>query len=186
MPVMRALWLHYPDDPVAVARADEYLWGRHVLVAPVIEKGATTRSIYLPRGRWYDFWTNDGVEGSREINRAVNLETLPLFIAAGTILPFGPVKQYTSEPADQPLSISIYPGADGSFLLYEDDGRSFDYRGGEWMGTRLTWNDAARTLNLSLEPGSRMLAPLQRTISVKLLHSEKTVAFNGKPVHVNF
>jgi hypothetical protein len=64
---------------------------------------------------------------------------------------------------------------------HEDDGRSFDYRRGEWMGTRLKWNDAGRTLNLSLEPDSRMLGPLQRTISVKLLNSEKTVAFNGKP-----
>lgn len=186
MPVMRGLWLHYPDDPVAVLRADEYLWGRHILVAPVVEKGATTRSVYLPRGYWYDFWTNDGVEGSREINRAVDLETMPLFVAAGTILPFGPVKQYTSEETVQPLSISIYPGDDGSFLLYEDDGRSFDYRRGEWMGTRLSWNDDRRTLTLSLEPGSRTLGPLQRTISVKLLHSEKTVAFSGKPVQVKF
>ncbi len=186
MPVMRALWLHYPDDPVAVARADEYLWGRHILVAPVVEKGATTRSVYLPRGYWYDFWTNDGVEGSREINRAVDLETMPLFVAAGTILPFGPIKQYTSEETVQPLSISIYPGADGSFLLYEDDGRSFDYRRGQWMGTRLSWNDARRTLTLSLEPGSRMLGPLQRTISVKLLNSEKNVEFDGKPTQVKF
>ena len=186
MPVMRALWLHYPDDPVAVARADEYLWGRHILVAPVVEKGATTRSVYLPRGYWYDFWTNDGVEGSREINRAVDLETMPLFVAAGTILPFGPIKQYTSEETVQPLSISIYPGADGSFLLYEDDGRSFDYRRGQWMGTRLSWNDARRTLTLSLEPGSRMLGPLQRTISVKLPNSEKNVEFDGKPTQVKF
>jgi alpha-glucosidase (family GH31 glycosyl hydrolase) len=186
MPVMRALWLHYPDDPVAVARADEYLWGRHILVAPVIERGATTRSVYLPRGHWYDFWTNDAVEGPREIKRAVDLEIMPLFVAAGTILPFGPIKQYTSQETDQPLSISIYPGADASFLVYEDDGRSFDYRRGEWMGTRLSWNDDRRTLTLSLEPGSRMLGPLQRTTSVKLLHSEKTVAFNGKPVQVKF
>jgi alpha-glucosidase (family GH31 glycosyl hydrolase) len=186
MPVMRALWLHYPDDPVAVARADQYLWGRHILVAPVVEKGATTRSVYLPRGYWYDFWTNDGVEGAREINKAVDLDTIPLFVAAGTILPFGPVKQYTAEETRQPVSILIYPGADGSFLLYEDDGRSFNYRRGEWMGTRLSWSDAQRTLTLSLEPGSRMLGPLRRTISVKLLNSEKSVEFEGKPTQVKF
>jgi alpha-glucosidase (family GH31 glycosyl hydrolase) len=186
MPVMRALWLHYPGDQIAIARADEYLWGRHILVAPVIEKGATTRSVYLPRGYWYDFWTNDGVEGAREINKAVDLETIPLFVAAGTILPFAPVKQYTAQDTDQPLSILIYPGADGSFLLYEDDGRSFDYRRGQWMGTRLSWNDAGRALTLSLEPGSRMLGPLQRTISVKLLNSEKSVEFDGKPTQVKF
>ncbi|MFL6301972.1 MAG: TIM-barrel domain-containing protein [Candidatus Sulfotelmatobacter sp.] len=186
MPVMRALWLHYPNDPVAVARADEYLWGRHFLVAPVVEKGATSRSVYLPRGYWYDFWTNDAVEGPREINKAVDLDTIPLFVAAGTILPFGPIKQYTAEETRQPISILIYPGADGSFLLYEDDGRSFNYRRGEWMGTRLSWTDAQRTLTLSLEPGSRMLGSMPRSISVKLLHSEKTVAFDGKPAQVTF
>jgi alpha-glucosidase (family GH31 glycosyl hydrolase) len=186
MPVMRALWLHYPDDSTAVARPDEYLWGRHILVAPVVEKGATTRSIYLPRGQWYDFWTNDRMQGSREITRAVDLETMPLYVAAGAILPLGPVKQYTGEKVDQPVSISIYPGADGSFLLYEDDGRSFDYRRGEWMGTRLSWNDAQRTLTLSLESGSRLLGPLQRTISVKLLHAEKSIVFDGRPAQVRF
>jgi len=101
-------------------------------------------------------------------------------------LPLGPVKQYTGEKVDQPVSISIYPGADGSFLLYEDDGRSFDYRRGEWMGTRLSWNDAQRTLTLSLESGSRLLGPLQRTISVKLLHAEKSIVFDGRPAQVRF
>ena len=63
LPIMRALWLHYPDDPAAVARGDEYLWGRDILVAPVTEKGATSRKVYLPRGTWYDFWTEESLEG---------------------------------------------------------------------------------------------------------------------------
>ncbi len=63
LPIMRALWLHYPDDPAAVARGDEYLWGRDILVAPVTEKGATSRKVYLPRGTWYDFWTEERIEG---------------------------------------------------------------------------------------------------------------------------
>src|SRR5258708_36497027 len=62
MPIMRALWLHYPEDPIAVARSDEYLWGRSLLVAPVVEQGATSRNVYLPRGLWYDFWTGEKVE----------------------------------------------------------------------------------------------------------------------------
>jgi len=184
MPVMRALWLHYPNDPAAVARGDEYLWGRSVLVAPVVEKGATTRNLYLPRGDWYDFWTGERIAGGREINRPVDLETIPLFVAAGTILPLGPVKQHTNEKTDKPLSISIYPGADGSFLLYEDDGCSFNYRKGEWMGVRLDWNDARRTLRLAIAPGSRMLSPFHRTIEVSLLQSAKRVLFEGKPIQV--
>ena len=186
MPLMRALWLHYPEDPVAVARHDQYLWGRQILVAPVVEKAATARAVYLPRGSWYDFWSNDLVEGGREIRRSVDLETIPLYVAAGTVLPLGSVKQHTSESVDQPLSISIYPGADGSFLLYEDDGRSFNYRKSEWMGTRLNWNDASKTLTLTLAPGSRMLPPLRRNISVNLLGNEKNFVFDGRRAEVHF
>jgi alpha-glucosidase (family GH31 glycosyl hydrolase) len=186
MPIMRALWLHYPDDPTAVARSDEYLWGRDILVAPVVEKGATSRRVYLPSGSWYDFWTAERLEGGREITRQVDLETLPLYVHAGTVLPLGPVKQYVEEKVDQPLSLSIYPGADASFLLYEDDGRSFDYRKGKWMGTQLHWNDARRVLSLRLAPGSRMMPPARRSIEVKLLQSVRMVAFDGTPNELSF
>ncbi len=185
LPVMRALWLHYPDDPKAVACPDEYLWGRNVLVAPVVEKGARSRNIYLPRGVWYDFWTREKLEGGRELTRPVDLETIPLYVRAGTILPLGPVKQYTGEKIDHPLSVSIYPGADASFLLYEDDGRSFNYRKGEWMGVHLDWNDERRTLRFSLA-GSRLLPPLRRNLDVKLLQAEKHIAFDGKQIEVRF
>jgi alpha-glucosidase/alpha-D-xyloside xylohydrolase len=184
VPVMRALWLHYPDDPTAVARSDQYLWGRDILVAPVVEKAATSRPIYLPRGNWYDFWTGNVVEGGREINRPVDLETLPLYVRAGTLLPLGPVKQHTGEKPDHPLSLSIYPGADASFLIYEDDGRSFNYRKGEWMGLHLNWNDAKRVLTVNLAPGSRMLPPLRRNIDVKLLQEQKNIVFDGNLLEV--
>jgi alpha-glucosidase/alpha-D-xyloside xylohydrolase len=186
MPVMRALWLHYPDDPAAVARADEYLWGREILVAPVVEKGATSRQVYLPRGFWYDFWTGERIEGGREITRAVDLETMPLYVRAGSILPLGPVKQYTGENTDQPLFISIYPGTDSSFLLYEDDGKSFNYRKGEWMGMQMEWNDSRRVLNLHLANGSRMRPPLRRSIQVKLNQAVRPVVFDGHAVEVRF
>ncbi len=186
LPVIRALWLHYPDDPVAVARGDEYLWGRDVLVAPVVEKGATTRQVYLPRGVWYDYWTSERHEGGREINRKVDLETMPLFVRAGTVLPLGPVKQYTDEQVPEPLTITIYPGADGSFLLYEDDGRSFDYRKGEWMGVQMAWTDRRRALTLRVADGSRMLPPLRRDFVVKLGDATRRVAFDGHSVEVRF
>jgi alpha-glucosidase (family GH31 glycosyl hydrolase) len=185
MPIMRALWLHFPDDPKAVQCGDEYLWGKNVLVAPVVEKGATTRKIYLPRGGWYDYWTGERMEGGREISRPVDLETMPLFVRAGSIVPLGPVKQYTGEKVDGPLAISIYPGADSSFLLYEDDGSSFNYRKGEWMGIQMTWNDASRTLRLQLAPGSRMLPPRARPITVQLADTTRAVTFEGKPVEVS-
>ena len=186
MPIMRALWLHFPDDPKAVECGDQYLWGRNVLVAPVVEKGATTRRIYLPRGAWYDFWTHERVEGGREINRPVDLETMPLYVREGSILPLGPVKQFTGEIVEEPLSVSIYPGTDASFLLYEDDGSSFNYRKGEWMGMLMAWDDARRILSLNLAPGSRLLPPESRAIAIKVAGTTRSLTYEGNPVQVSF
>ncbi len=184
LPIMRALWLHYPDDAAAVGRGDQYLWGRDMLVAPVVEKGATSRRLYLPRGAWYDFWTEERVTGGREIDRAVDLETTPLYVRAGAIIPMGPVRQYTAEPVEGPLTLVVYPGADGSFLVYEDDGRSFEYRRGAWMGLAARWRDGERRLTLSLAPGSRMLAPTRRPIEVRVVGTAGTrsVTFEGRTI----
>ena len=188
LPILRALWLHYPDDAVAVSRGDEYLWGRDMLVAPVTEKGATSRKLYLPRGVWYDFWTEEKIEGGREIARAVDLTTMPLYARAGAIIPLGPVKQYTSEKVDGPLTLQIYPGANGNFFLYEDDGSTFNYHRGEWMGIQMAWNDHSRQLTLRLAEGSRMLPQLRRKIEVRIV-TEKTmraIVFEGRPVQLKF
>jgi alpha-glucosidase/alpha-D-xyloside xylohydrolase len=188
LPIMRALWLHYPDDATAVARGDEYLWGRDVLVAPVVEKGATERKLYLPRGDWYDFWTEEKIAGGREINRPVDLTTMPLYIRAGAIIPLGPVKQYTGEKVDGPLTLVVYPGADGAFTLYEDDGATFNYRRGGWTKIQIAWNESRRTLLLRLAQGSKMLSPLQRDIEVRLAAEKaaRRVVFAGRPIEVKF
>jgi alpha-glucosidase/alpha-D-xyloside xylohydrolase len=186
MPIIRALWLHHPDDPRAVARGDEYLWGRDMLVAPVVEKGAVTRTLYLPRGAWFDFWNDQRVEGGREIDRAVDLATTPLYVRAGAVLPMGPVRQYTSEPATAPTTLVVYPGADRSSSLYEDDGKSFDYRNGAFMRIVMRWENATRRLTLSLAPGSRMLPPSPRPFDVRVAGSTATkrVEFAGKTITV--
>jgi alpha-glucosidase/alpha-D-xyloside xylohydrolase len=186
LPLMRALWLHHPDDPAAVARGDEYLWGRDLLVAPVTEKGASSRRLYLPRGTWYDFWTEERLEGGREVDRPVDLETIPIYVRAGAILPLGPVKQFTGEVVDGPLTLQVYPGADGSFLLYEDDGVSFGYRAGDWMGIRIAWDDQARRLTLRLADESRMRPPPQREVVVRVVPEKATrsIVFTGDPVEV--
>lgn len=183
LPIIRSLWLHYPDDPLAVARGDEYLWGRDILVAPVVEKGATSRTLYLPRGTWYDFWNGAKQEGGREISRAVDLETMPLYVRAGAIVPMGPVKQYTAEKSDAPIELVVYPGANGLFLLYEDDGTTFDYERGKFTKVRCEWNDGARQMTLRLEKGSQ---PAQKKFTVKLANAPtgRTVAFQGKDLRV--
>jgi len=187
MPIMRALWLHYPEDATAVARGDEYLWGRDMLVAPVTAKGATERKVYLPRGDWYDFWTEGKVAGGTEITRTVDLATMPVYVRAGAVIPFGPLKQYTGERVDAPLTLVVYPGADAALTIYEDDGETFDYRRGEWAKVRVTWNDSRRILSLRTMPGSKLNLSA-REIEVRLA-SEKTTRkapFVGKPIDFKF
>jgi alpha-glucosidase (family GH31 glycosyl hydrolase) len=182
LPIIRGLWLHYPGDPVAVARGDQYLWGPNLLIAPVTEQGATSRKVYLPRGAWHDFWTGERMEGGREITRAVDLETMPLYARAGAILPMGPVKQYTGEKVEGPVEVRVYPGANGSFLLYEDDGRSFDYRKSEWMGIELAWNDSRQTLSARLARGSKLLG--RRELELRVGDRTKRATFDGKALEI--
>jgi alpha-glucosidase (family GH31 glycosyl hydrolase) len=184
LPIARSLWLHYRDDATAVARGDEYLWGRDILVAPVVEKSATSRSLYLPRGAWYDFWTRERIEGGREIVRKVDLETMPLYVRAGAVIPMGPIKQYTAEKVDGPLTLWVHPGADGAFSLYEDDGQTFDYRKGEFMRLNIAWNDRRRRLSVRLAKGSKLLAPVKRNLLVHVA-GESTIrelVFGGRPI----
>src|SRR5262249_25849236 len=120
------------------------------------------------------------------VERAVDLATMPLYVRGGAILPLGPVRQYTSEPSDEPLTLVVYPGADGTSVWYEDDGKSFDYQRGEYMRVEMTWRDAAKRLSLRLTPGSKMLAPATRRIQLRVAGSQlmKMVEFSGKPIDV--
>jgi alpha-glucosidase (family GH31 glycosyl hydrolase) len=162
------------------------LYGRDILVAPVVDKGATSRSLYLPQGTWYDFWTREKIEGGREVTRKVDLETIPVYVRAGAVIPMGPVKQYTDEAVDGPLTLWVHPGADGVLSLYEDDGKTFDYRKHEFMRVNIAWNDKQRRLSMRLANGSKMFAPMKRNIVVRVAGETATreVAFEGRPVEV--
>ena len=152
------------------------------------EKGAKSRTAYLREGPRYDFWTEERLERGREVVRSVDLATIPLFARAGAIVPLGPVKQYTGEPVGGPTALSVYPGADGAFLLYDDDGLTAGYRKGDWMGIAIAWDDARRRLVLRLADGSRMRPPLARDFAVRLAPDKATraVRFVGEPVGLQF
>jgi alpha-D-xyloside xylohydrolase len=98
----------------------------------------------------------------------------------------GPVKQFVEEGSEEPLTLAVYPGTDSGFLLYEDDGKSFDYQRGEWMGIQMSWHDRNRVLELQLAPGSKMLAPLKREINVKVGESGNHVQFDGRLTQIRF
>jgi alpha-glucosidase (family GH31 glycosyl hydrolase) len=156
LPLMRSLWLVYPNDPQAAAIDNQYLWGESILVAPVLEAGATHRTTYLPPGQWWDYWTNERIDGGKTSLREVDLETLPLYVKAGTILPVGPVKQHTQEAGSEPLILRIYPGADGTASLYADDGSSFGYLNGQFSLILCTWNDQQRVLTLKTDEKGKL------------------------------
>ncbi len=158
LPLMRALWIAWPQDAKASLVADQYLWGDNFLVAPVLEPGATQRRTYLPAGLWWDFWSQKRVEGGAEITREVDLSTIPLYVRAGAIVPIGPVRQYAMEPSEEPVALQVYPGANGQFSWYEDDGISFAYQLGRFTRIDCTWQDSARKLTLARVAGKRPLS----------------------------
>jgi alpha-glucosidase/alpha-D-xyloside xylohydrolase len=168
LPMMRALWLHAPDDARAVACGDQFLFGPDLLVAPVVEKGATSRQVYLPRGRWVDFWTEQIVEGGTEVARPIDLATTPLYVRAGAVVPMGPIKQYADEPSDAPPSLVVYPGADGSSSLYDDDGKSFEYRKGAWRRLDMKWQERTRTLTVTAQDGPALKWLANQRIEVRI------------------
>ena len=190
LPLMRALWLHYPDDAEAVKLGDEYLWGRDLLIAPVVEKDAKSRRVYLPAGTWFDWWTGEKLEGRRWVERPVDLATMPIYVRAWAIVPLDPVRQYTSQPVSEPTTLRVYPGASGTFTLYDDDGQSLGYRDGSDSKTiwiRFRWDDAARKLAIEPDPRMKKWPGEMRTFRVEVVGSNarpNAVEFRGKRVEV--
>jgi alpha-glucosidase/alpha-D-xyloside xylohydrolase len=145
-PYMRALFMDFPNDPKAANIPDEYMYGPDFLVAPVTEQGATRRTVYLPAGcDWYNYWTNERLHGGQAVVVNAPIDTLPLFVRAGSILPLGSAVQSAQQP-QKIASIRVYPGANGTFTLFRDDGHTYDYEKGRDSITTLTWDDSAHTL----------------------------------------
>jgi len=148
-PFMRALFMDFPNDPQVAALTDEYMFGPAFLAAPVLDQGATSRRVYLPAGAdWYDWWTNKRYSGGQWIDAAAPIERMPLFVRAGSIVPLGTPIQNTMQ--HQALSeIRVYPGANASFTVYDDDGVTNRYKAGGGKSAVLRWDDATRRLTAS-------------------------------------
>ncbi len=121
LPPFRALVMDYPNDARTWAIDDQYLAGDSLLVAPVVA-GERERSVYLPAGQWFDFWTGRRLQGARQFNVSVPLNQLPVFIKAGTLLPLAQPSLHTADPRSFELSVRAYGSGDAQCLLYEDDG----------------------------------------------------------------
>jgi alpha-D-xyloside xylohydrolase len=145
-PYMRALFMDFPNDPKVAELGDEYMFGPDLLVAPVTAQGATTKHVYLPAGTdWYNYWTNERLHGGQWIEASAPIDTIPLFVRAGSILPLGVPVGSTSQ-SQRLEKLRIYVGADADFTLYNDDGKTYAYEKGESQITHLHWDDAAHKL----------------------------------------
>lgn len=132
LPVMRPLVLDYQDDPETATIDDEYLFGPDLLVAPVTEEGRLERKVYLPRGSWFDFWTDRRIQGGSRITAPTPLDGLPLYVRADAVIPVWQPRQSTSVPPPKELIFEIYPVVRGELTYYEDDGTTTRFRNGEY------------------------------------------------------
>ena len=164
--LMRPLVMDWRDDADAQNTGDEYLFGPAILVSPVTTQGATSRSVYLPKTTWYDFWTGAKVEGGKRIEADAPLAKLPLYVREGSIVPMGPTMEWSTEKPADPIEIRIYPGADGDFTLYEDENDNYDYVKGQHATIQLHWDDAAKTLTFGARQGSYPGMPEKHTFHV--------------------
>jgi len=137
VPLFRPLVLNYQDDANTYNLDDEFMIGSDLLVAPVVKPDVTRRLVYLPKGSWYDYWTNKKYEGGTMISADAPLETVPMFVRAGAIIPTAPEMNYIGEKPQDPITFNIYPDDAGSAAttLYEDDGVSNAYRQGAFRRT---------------------------------------------------
>ena len=211
---MRPLFSDYANDKRVWNITDEFMFGRHILAAPILEAQYTQEQIikedamtgwdrkenkatgenqtvdwtnpksttkYLPKGTlWYDFWTNKKYQGGQQVTLQTSIDRVPMFVAAGTILPLAPVVQYVGEKPWNQLEIRVYPGADGNFTLYEDEGDNYHYEQGLYTTITFHWDNNHRVLTIGDRQGSYpgMIEKRQFTI-VFPDGTSKTVEYDG-------
>jgi len=205
--MMRALVMDFPGDPKAIDVNDEYMFGKSVLVCPVTEPmysnedfaHVKSKKLYLPQGAvWYDFWTGNKFQGGQTVTKETPIDIIPLYVKAGTILPFGPDVQYATEKKWDTLEIRVYPGADGEFTLYEDEGDNYNYEKGLYSEIRFQWNDREKSLIIHDRKGSFPGMLKTKTFRIVLvspghgigcegtLHADKQIVYKGKKEKMYF
>ena len=218
---MRPLFSDFAADKKVWDMTDEFMFGRSILAAPIVEAQYTQEKIvkedamtgwnkkevrgeklevrdidwgetktatkYLPKGaNWYDFWTGKLYKGGQNVALTTTLDKVPMFVRAGSILPLGPEMQYVGEKAWDNLEIRIYPGADGEFSLYEDEGDGYNYEQGYYSNIIFTWTDRTRTLHISARQGGYKGMLLDRKFTLVLPDgTTRTIDYNGNQITLN-
>lgn len=194
---MRPLATAFHTDKAGRDVTDEYMFGESFLVAPVVQDAVNSREVYLPEGTsWVDFWTGENLEGGQTLTKTAHTDIMPLYVRAGSILPWGPDVQYSTEKKWDNLEIRVYPGSDGQFVLYEDEGDNYNYEKGLYSEIPFTWNEASQTLTIGARKGQFegmldkrtfnivKVSPEQGTGDAHAARYEATVTYKGEEVSV--
>jgi alpha-glucosidase len=185
VPVFRPLLLNYQSDDNTITIDDEFMIGTDLLVAPIVKADLTTRLVYLPAGTWYDYWTGAKRNGSTMIRVDAPLETVPMFVRGGSIIPMGPEMNFVGEKPVDPLTFYVYPDEKGnaSTSLYEDDGVSPDYTKGVFRRTPVQLSTGANgrmTLKVSAPEGSFRPGARSFSFVIKTSVLPKAISLDGK------
>jgi len=200
--IMRSLAFDFRNDVSVYNIPDQFMFGPAFLVNPVTEQlysgkqnsdsKSKTRNVYLPKSvKWYDFWTGKTLEGGQTIAANAPIETIPLYIKAGSIIPMGPFLQYATEKPADPIELRIYQGANGQFTIYEDENETYNYEKGLYSTITLLWNDQTKTLTINKREGSFPGMIMKRTFNIILVKEnhgigvglsdkiDKTILYDG-------
>jgi alpha-D-xyloside xylohydrolase len=204
--IMRALAFDFRTDAAINNIPDQYMFGPAFLVNPVTEKmysietnvkAEKTRKVYLPKtANWFDFWTGKILMGGQTINASAPIEILPLYIKAGSIVPMGPFLQYATEKPADPIELRIYPGADGEFILYEDENINYNYEKGQYATIQFSWNNIQKELVISDRKGAFPGMLKERSFNIVIVtenhgtgveicpNADRTVKYNGTKLKI--
>lgn len=208
---LRALFMDFNEDTHVHNIDNQYMFGKAFLVTPVTDpmyvfsdkekwqdpyenfSKVGTQKVYLPKDtRWIDFWTGETFEGGQTVTKEVPIDIIPLYVRAGSIIPFGPKIQYSTEKRWDNLEIRIYPGANGEFVLYEDENDNYNYEKGVYSTIKFTWDDTKRTLSIADREGKFPNMINNRKFNIVVVDAKngvgnlqstkfnKTVSYNGK------
>jgi len=201
--MLRALSMDFAHDKKVHDIDNQYMFGKSFLVAPVTDSmyvhringeaktdfsKTGSRKIYLPKGSdWYDFWSGKRLQGGQDINKETPIDIIPLYVKAGAIIPWGPNVQYAKEKNWDNLDIFIFPGSDGEFILYEDEGDNYNYEKGAFSIIKMKWNDKERTLTIEDRKGEYPGMLKDKTFRVSILWEGKSIQGATSPdTEVNY
>jgi len=188
VPIMRPLLWHHPNDPKAVACEDQFLLGESLLVAPILRPGATARSVYLPRGLWFDFWGGGMFEGGQHIVAEAVAEHVPVFVRAGAVVPTTTPRQFLTSERDATVNLHVWPHGRSSFTWHEDDGETLGYERGEISTRQIEFSDRGTNRELVLGAASGAFASRVQTwrVVVRAAHRACRVWVNGERIESAF